>query len=607
MIETNIKRLILAGLLALTFSPGALQSAAQPPGALSGQSAEKAATDRTRDDEFGLAASETAGTYVIEVDGREARCRAATEVEAHKLIDREARQPLKFIKGGEASEKAASAGLSIQLRGTTQLDAYPEAKAAFIRAAERWEAVIRDPISIIIDVDFGPTRFGTPYASPNLLGSTSSDLRQGTYSSLRAAMLAKFPSSELYLKLPTTVPTDHGSATTAVAPGASLRALGLLAAAQGASDPAPSIGFNSAQPFDFDPTNGVNAGEYDFDAVVTHEMGHALGFDSLVGDLELHPTNPLALSSLDLFRFRSGITLATFTTTQRVLSSGGDQFFFDGVTQVPMSTGRASDGSGGDTHQASHWKDINLLGSYIGIMVPVLPTGARGYMRSWDLDALSWLGYNIASASFNEAEIDSVSPTSVLPGGGEFTLAVAGANFASGATVMWGGAPRATTFVSVNQVTAAIAASDIASVGAASIEVVNPGAIPSNTKYVSIGSLSSSCTPATTSLCLNGGRFSVTATWRKTDGTSGQGRAIPLTNDTGYFWFFDSTNVEVITKVLNGCGLTNSYWVFASGLTNVEVTLTYTDTKTGTTRPYTNPLGSPFQPIQDTAAFSTCP
>jgi hypothetical protein len=35
--------------------------------------------------------------------------------------------------------------------------------------------------------------------------------------------------------------------------------------------------------------------------------------------------------------------------------------------------------------------------------------------------------------------------------------------------------------------------------------------------------------------------------------------------------------------------------------------LTVTDTQTGTIETYTNPQGTPFEPIQDTNAFATCP
>lgn len=108
-------------------------------------------------------------------------------------------------------------------------------------------------------------------------------------------------------------------------------------------------------------------------------------------------------------------------------------------------------------------------------------------------------------------------------------------------------------------------------------------------------------------LCLSNGRFQVRTTWRTNDGRTGAGNAVRLTGDTGYFWFFNSANVETVVKVLNACTLNNHYWTFAGGLTNVQVTTTVTDTVRGTVKTYTNPLGRPFQPIQDTAAFLTCP
>jgi hypothetical protein len=117
---------------------------------------------------------------------------------------------------------------------------------------------------------------------------------------------------------------------------------------------------------------------------------------------------------------------------------------------------------------------------------------------------------------------------------------------------------------------------------------------------------SGSCTANATTLCLNN-RFAVTATWRTTGGQTGTGTAVPITSDTGYFWFFSNTNVEVVLKVLNACSLNSRYWIFAGGLTDVNVTLTVKDTKSGTTKTYTNPLGVAFQPIQDTNALAVCP
>ena len=113
------------------------------------------------------------------------------------------------------------------------------------------------------------------------------------------------------------------------------------------------------------------------------------------------------------------------------------------------------------------------------------------------------------------------------------------------------------------------------------------------------------CVPDATTLCLNAGRFQVRVTWTTPAGSSGAGQAVALTADTGYFWFFSSNNVEMIIKVVAGCALNNNYWVFAGGLTNVNVVITVTDTLTGAVKTYTNPQGTAFQPIQDTSAF-TC-
>ncbi len=115
-----------------------------------------------------------------------------------------------------------------------------------------------------------------------------------------------------------------------------------------------------------------------------------------------------------------------------------------------------------------------------------------------------------------------------------------------------------------------------------------------------------SCTPDATSLCLNGGRFRVQAQYSAGPGNAGAGQAVRLTPDTGYFWFFGSSNVEAVVKVIDGCGVNEHYWVFAGGLTNVNVVLTVTDTLDGSEQTYTNPAGTAYQPIQDTSAFSFC-
>jgi CSLREA domain-containing protein len=114
--------------------------------------------------------------------------------------------------------------------------------------------------------------------------------------------------------------------------------------------------------------------------------------------------------------------------------------------------------------------------------------------------------------------------------------------------------------------------------------------------------VSAICIPGPTRLCLQDGRFEVTVEWA-TQGNSGPGRTVPLTADTGAFWFFDPANLEMTVKVLNGCGLNNRYWVFVSGLTDVNVQVLVKDTRTGNTWHLGNTGGTPLQPVLDTDAL----
>ncbi len=106
---------------------------------------------------------------------------------------------------------------------------------------------------------------------------------------------------------------------------------------------------------------------------------------------------------------------------------------------------------------------------------------------------------------------------------------------------------------------------------------------------------------STTVNCLNNNRFKVSVTWNA-NGTNGTGKAVRLTDDTGYFWFFSDTNVELVVKVLDGRTINNHFWVFYGALSNVQYTITVYDTTTGTSKNYTNPSGQ-LASVADTSAF----
>jgi hypothetical protein len=108
------------------------------------------------------------------------------------------------------------------------------------------------------------------------------------------------------------------------------------------------------------------------------------------------------------------------------------------------------------------------------------------------------------------------------------------------------------------------------------------------------------CAAGPGDLCL-GGRFRVDVSWQTSAG-AGTGTAVPLTGDTGYFWFFGPANVELVVKVLDGRSVNNHFWVFYGALSDVEYKLTVTDTQTGRSRTYRNPQGT-LASVADTSAL----
>lgn len=115
------------------------------------------------------------------------------------------------------------------------------------------------------------------------------------------------------------------------------------------------------------------------------------------------------------------------------------------------------------------------------------------------------------------------------------------------------------------------------------------------------------CIDAPTSLCLDNQRFLVQATFRTTaGGPLGSAQSVPLRADSGLFWFFGPENLELLVKVLDGCGVNARHWVFLAAATDVEYTVKVTDTENGAVKSYSNPLGLLSPARSDVDAFSGC-
>ena len=342
-------------------------------------------------------------------------CRAATAAERLELekINPRNLKPINHLDGPkETDPSAASHGgthLKIILEGTTNLNdpnnaEAVAAKAAFIRAATVWENLISSPVTIYIDADYGDTNFGEPWGANPPLGSTrAADSLVINYPTARNNLKNRADNAAelaIYNALPVdTVPTDIGTANSVVVSAAVARATGFLNPTAQSSDSRPRIAFNSSFQFDFDPSDGIVG--RDFEAVATHEIGHALGFVSRNGFANTPP------GVWDLYRFRTGITSGAFATAERILTTGGptaaSQFYFmPGISPLGLSDGGPNrlQTNNADGNQSSHWKEQSLNDDvYIGIMDPRLPLNTRRLITEHDIRAIDFFGYSLNTST----------------------------------------------------------------------------------------------------------------------------------------------------------------------------------------------------------------
>ena len=278
-----------------------------------------------------------------------------------------------------------------------------QAQAGFIAAANRWSALFNDNVTIRLDV-------GTQSMGSGVLGFASPNTSVKSYTDVRGALVADRKSADDFSSAGTlgggstfsaltnrfsNNPAGAGSLTTFTTNlqfmelnTANQKVLGIYTGSSAAFD--AQIRFNSNFNFDFDPTNGISGGQYDFVGVATHEIGHALGFVSGVDYVDSnvssgHTSTQFAwASTLDLFRYSaSGVRHLGAGNTLKYFSVDG------GATNAGAQY--ATGLNFGDGNQASHWKDNLGIGIFD-------PTGAPGELlniSSFDIQALDVIGYDV--------------------------------------------------------------------------------------------------------------------------------------------------------------------------------------------------------------------
>ena len=495
-------------------------------------------------------------------------------------------------RSGPIEPQQQASGLDLVVRPTERLETNAEAKAAFLKAAEKWETLVANPITVVVDVDFGPTHFGDPFtpadhdsvfrAEPGGVSWLATDYI--------SRLKALFPNSPVLARLPTgAVPTDIGSIDTICGPAVLGQVVGLP---DQLGDP-PRIGFNSAFAYDFDPSDGIDVDKVDFVGYATHGFLHVLGYSTKVG------TDPgTCMAPLDLFRVPPDTTLSSFQQTVRFLTTGGEHNLFLGDDKVRLLSTGLPDGTEGDGRSADHWKDDELAGSYLGSMDPTLRPGQHGWVAYNDLLAGNRLGYTFAKTAPppRQTRLDS---SGFFPGSKTPSFKIQGQGFVPGSVATFKGQNRGTIQNTPTELQVFLTPQDVATPGLGLVTVFNPTSIDSNPLFLNIPSGTAPCGGGN-ALCL-GDRYRAEVAWA-TANRSGLASSVKLTNDTGYFWFFDPKNVEIVLKVLQGNN--DHQWVFYGSLTSVRWSMKILDTQTGQIVTKFNPFGN-LGSGADTLAFPT--
>ncbi len=123
---------------------------------------------------------------------------------------------------------------------------------------------------------------------------------------------------------------------------------------------------------------------------------------------------------------------------------------------------------------------------------------------------------------------------------------------------------------------------------------IDQSAFNSASSFLAVGkgpaTLAAACRKDKNNLCLLNNRFQVSVAWRNPgNNTSGVGGAVPISGLTGAFYFTDASNLELMVKAID---LGDRIDIFYGTLSDLEYTITVTDTVTGGVKTYLNPAGN---------------
>ena len=376
---------------------------------------------------------------------------------------------------GVASLSAVSAqAVTVELRNTGGVEVGTDAYRGFTMAAKFWEKLLVDNITVKLNVGYAALGTG-------ILGSTGSTTNGIFIDSYRAFLAGDQTSTLDNTAVANLTPlvastafagrgavdaiisgpkaTGFGVNTTpltriwdndgsrnnsAISMNTSLmKAVGLTPTYTGANAAIGadgtinfSTGFQSS--FDFDPTDGIATGKFDFVAIAIHEIGHALGFRSGV-DVYDGNTNfgaslngQIFMTQLDMFRYSAnpgnlGGAGAKLDWGIGGTGSNAPYFSIDGGTTALFGNTFATGTNFGDGRQASHWKDSAPGVMQLGLLDPTAARGQQGIITGLDLAAFDAIGWDIRYDVLNKSSLSfSTRYIAAIPEPANWAMLIAG-------------------------------------------------------------------------------------------------------------------------------------------------------------------------------------
>ena len=260
---------------------------------------------------------------------------------------------------------------------------FSQIKSAFGQAGDAWSNVLSDNVTINIRVSWGSVG-GYVLGNGTLGGSLDSLYGYFTYSQMKG-WLSSDASTDSDKTANKNLPVSTVAGNKFVLASAQAKALGLISGKNTAYD--GYIGFGNGSKYDYNRSDGISAGYFDFVGLAMHEIDHVLGHFSGIGDGYA--------TAFDLFRCSNG--------GPSFSNSAASYFSIDGCKTNLANFNNTGSGDRDDWASSPSSTDVQGAFLFPGIQYAISTADITA------LDVIGWGAKTSGGFSLSLAQFGSVS------------------------------------------------------------------------------------------------------------------------------------------------------------------------------------------------------